>query len=133
MSGGDQAWLLDFAVRANAARRFWPKVRKSKKPDGCWIWRGSQQVKGYGNFRIGRRVFTAHRVALALVTGQQGIGLDACHRPGCSRLCVRATNGKDSHLTWKTHYENCQEIYGRKVATQGVFGERRADDNAREA
>lgn len=46
--------------------RFWSKVEKG--PD-CWLWRGSRSGGGQGQFRVGRSMERAHRVAWVLTFG----------------------------------------------------------------
>ncbi len=62
-------------------QRFWAKVHKTET---CWLWTGSLNADGYGNFR-GRG---AHRVAYELVIGPipEGHTLDHLCRV---RHCVR--------------------------------------------
>lgn len=45
--------------------RFWAKVDKS---GDCWVWTGAKS-SGYGSFRVGDSVKTAHRVAWEMVRG----------------------------------------------------------------
>ena len=69
----------------SAAGSFWARVEKST---GCWIWRGSVGVWGYGQFQPRRgRNLRAHRVAWELIRGPipQGLVLDHLCR---NKLCV---------------------------------------------
>jgi hypothetical protein len=100
--------------------RFWAKVDKTSMP-GHWLWTGSINPKnGYGKIRVGNRFLYAHRLSLAWATGNEGIGLDACHSETCPRNCVR-----DECLSWKSHRENLKEIknlFGRprKIAREAL-------------
>src|SRR5690349_6138190 len=47
--------------------RFWEKV-EVYHPAGCWTWTGSTS-RGYGEFKFGRSVYKAHRVAYTLLIG----------------------------------------------------------------
>ena len=70
--------------------RFWGKASRG---DGCWLWRGQVDPKGYGEFRIGsgrkgayRKVYLAHRKAYELAHGPIPAGLCVCHScdvPAC--------------------------------------------------
>lgn len=73
--------------------RFWDKV--DRIPDGCWMWKGGTNHRGYGQF--GRRAadgtvigYRAHRLAYELMVGPipDGLLMDhLCHQPGvCSAL-----------------------------------------------
>ena len=47
--------------------RFWKKVDRSN-PEGCWIWMGSKNTDGYGNFwdKNQKRCLKAHRFSYSL-------------------------------------------------------------------
>lgn len=49
------------------AERFWPRVDKNG-PNGCWIWTGAKNTRGYGQVWIGgkERLILAHRLSLIL-------------------------------------------------------------------
>ena len=95
--------------------RFWRYVDTSAGPDACWPWTGDTQVRRGGQL-VGRifnskdshpRVLKAHRVALAIATGEMRDDEDACHR--CDNpLCCNAR-----HLHWGSHGENMQEREAR--------------------
>lgn len=91
-------------------RRFWAKVQIDPGPDGCWLWLGSTDPNnGYGKFRIGCRVTTAHRVAAAIKYKRLAAGetVDHC----CiNRMCVRP-----DHLKTATHAENSDDGRYRKA------------------
>jgi len=67
-------------------RPFWSMVLRT---DGCWIWQGARNERGYGVYRRsdGRRVY-AHRYAFEdwLCALQEGeCVLHACDNPTCVR------------------------------------------------
>ncbi len=65
--------------------RFWAKIDKS---EGCWMWTGAKQSKGYGQFSAGGRSQSVHRIAYALAYGPIPAGLTIDHL--CLvKLCVR--------------------------------------------
>lgn len=91
-------------VAAELADRFWAKVDRSGE---CWTWTASAHSFGYGRFGIGRRVFTAHRVAWELVNGPVPGGLHVCHR--CDNPpCVRP-----DHLFLGTAKENLRDMIAK--------------------
>ena len=47
-------------------RRFSRKVDASAGPEACWPWTGGLTTKGYGQFRIDRKVVKAHRYAVCV-------------------------------------------------------------------
>lgn len=89
--------------------RFWSKVDKRPESEGGhWLWTGAiRGSNGYGHIRDGETTVYAHRLSLAWVTRNEGIGLDAAHDDTkcCPRNCVRP-----DHLTWKTHSENMKDV-----------------------
>jgi hypothetical protein len=97
-----------------AAERFWPKVNKT---DGCWNWAASKSKKGYGQFRIGKRVVKAHRVAYELEYGPIPAGMDVDHR--ChNKSCVRP-----AHLRLATNKQNHENLPGAQANSKsGVRG-----------
>ena len=57
--------------------RFMEKVEKL--PDGCWIWNGAKEHRGYGFFWFGRRQTGAHRWAYQKLKRPIGFGLVIDH------------------------------------------------------
>jgi hypothetical protein len=49
--------------RENIERRFNTGKWQVRDDDGCHVWVGSKFYHGYGKFRIGDKIYTAHRVA----------------------------------------------------------------------
>jgi len=47
--------------------RYWKKVDRTTRPDGCWPFTGCPDKDGYGRFWIKGRYRRAHHVALELV------------------------------------------------------------------
>ncbi len=80
---------MTIAPRKDPVTRFWSKVRKT---DGCWIWTGYRNKRGYGQFMATwKTVVQAHRYAYELAFGPiptGGVELCVCHRcdnPACVR------------------------------------------------
>lgn len=90
------------------AERFWEQVTKS---EGCWLWTGPLDRKGYGRIKVGRRVVGTHRYAYQLLVGPipEGFELDHVKDNGCtSTACVKAIADEfgPAHLEPVTHREN---------------------------
>ena len=89
---------LPSVTQADAAR-LWSRVLKT---DGCWIWRGAVNERGYGKVAIRGMRYT-HRVAWEVTHGPIPEGLCVLHRcdhPPCCRpdhlfLGTRAENIAD--------------------------------------
>jgi hypothetical protein len=93
---------------------FLAKVTVTRR--SCWTWHGSKVADGYGTFRLGQRVYRAHRVAFTIFRGAIpfGMALDhTCVNPSCvnpwhldvvtvgentSRGALRRTHCRHGHL-----------------------------------
>lgn len=112
-----QAATCGFRARPEADR-FWSKVWRDPRPDGCWLWLGAPNADGYGHFRrrLGPghyRMVRAHRHAYELLVGPipEGLTLDhLCGHP----LCVRP-----AHLEPVTNSENVRRRHARRRALIG--------------
>lgn len=89
-----------------AIERFFWRVDKTD-PNGCWLWTGSREPKGYGRFWLNGQQFKAHRAAYELLVGPipEGLVLDHLCRV---RVCVNP-----AHLEPVTNRENILRGEGR--------------------
>ncbi len=62
---------------ANDSKIFWTPVAEARfrskftvEPDGCWVWQGTVNSKGYGQFSLKNRTLLAHRVAYIWWAGE---------------------------------------------------------------
>jgi hypothetical protein len=94
--------------------RFWAKVEKLGNECGCWLWTGSTNHDGYGNFRISRKqgVVGAHRMAFWLQKGQwpEQQVLHTCDTPSCVR---------GEHLFLGTHQDNMEDMRIKRRTYRG--------------
>jgi len=88
--------------------RFWSFVNKT---DGCWIWTGSTNKKGYGQMSQGKRGLRplhVHRVSWEIHNGQ--IPDDQCVLHRCDNpACVRP-----DHLFLGTEKENTRDMMSKE-------------------
>lgn len=62
------------------------KIDKTSSPNGCWLWLGFRNPRGYGMTTDGENVRLAHRVVYSMLVRPIPAGLHACHHcdnPGC--------------------------------------------------
>ena len=103
-------------TRTEIIRAFWSRVKKLRGRDGCWLWTGGVNHKGYGKFYAnGNPNIRAHKFAFKLANRKLPRGKLLCHR--CDvRRCVRPT-----HMFVGTIADN-QKDMARKGRAR--FGER---------
>ncbi len=83
--------------------RFWSKV----SPDpvtGCWLWTGSNNGVGYGEYQHDGKKQYAHRVAYMIFVGPIPPGLELDHVK--SRGCTSRSCCNPAHLEAVTRTEN---------------------------
>lgn len=76
--------------------RFWSMVDRTGE---CWLWLRGTSKRGYGQFKLGKKMARANRVSYLLATGELP-DLNICHTcdtPGCVR---------PAHLFPGTHQQN---------------------------
>lgn len=72
--------------------------------NGCWIWKGGKNPRGYGNVRWTGTTKTAHRVSWEAHHGPIPKGLNVLHK--CDvRACVNP-----EHLWLGTHQDNMTDM-----------------------
>lgn len=92
--------------------RFWSKVDQT---GDCWLWQAYTSKTGYGQFRLGKTMVKAHRMAYELTNGS--LEPDAVLRHSCDTpACVRP-----DHLMPGTQADNIQDMddRGRRRSRNG--------------
>lgn len=91
--------------------RFWEKVQIS---DGCWLWTGSCDRKGYGTIGtgVGHNITRAHRLSYAWAYGDPGNEgvFHHCDTPPC----VRPT-----HLFTGSQLDNLRDMEAKGRSRRG--------------
>ena len=97
-----------------AISRFLAKVQLSTHSDGCHIWTGSLNERGYGNFWDGTgRVVKAHAWIDNLLHGPLPPGIERDHTCN-TRRCVNP-----AHIERVTHTENMRRARERNPGHWG--------------
>lgn len=100
--------------RAKVRRRFWSKVDKTET---CWIWDGSHNGLGHGQFWLDGRKQKAYRVAYEWLVGPIPAGLEIDH------MCWNSRCVNPNHLRTVTHQQNGQNRSGPAASnTYGIRG-----------
>ena len=80
---------------------------RTVKRDGCTIWTGSKNQKGYGRIRVNDRLESAHRIAYELATGE-AIPSDM----EVDHICLNRDCVEPSHLRLSDRSRNTQHRRG---------------------
>jgi len=84
-------------------KKFWERVDKISDPQGCWLWNGAKDTKGYGCCIFKSKVMKTHKIAYILAGNNVVQGLDLAHSGHCKgkRNCCNP-----EHITPKTKTDN---------------------------
>lgn len=114
----------------------WPYLgdRLANATGQCWEWIGTKGHEGYGQFRMGRRMVPAHRIAY-LDGGRKNVIPDgyeidhlcrnrACVNPGHLEPVTRQTNIDRSSIGNKTHCPSGHEYTAENTRVEHRDGKR---------
>lgn len=99
---------LPDTIKDRISERFWRRVEKT---DGCWVWTGCKDRKGYGRFTLEQRWTGAHRFSWVMHNGPISNNLFVCHR------CDNPPCVNPGHLFLGTNTDNVADMdtKGRRV------------------
>lgn len=97
--------------------RFFKHVQKSDDPEGCWLWVGATDNRGYGQLHVDGRPVKAHRFSYQHHKGAIPHGLQVCHAcdtPACVNpahlwLGTAKDNMRDCGSKGRAHYQRYPE------------------------
>lgn len=90
--------------------RFWAKIAVTANPNRCWAWLATG---AYGMFRIGQKMYLAHRIAYLLVKGEDPSEMELLHSCDNPKCC------NPEHLSPGTHWDNMQDMAEKGRAYNG--------------
>ena len=74
--GDPEITLRPHLIIGTNAQRFWGKVNKT---ENCWLWVASLNKNGYGQFKLNRKMVSAHRLSYQWLIGQIPADLQLDH------------------------------------------------------
>ncbi len=110
---GSELELVNFTPEI--IQRFWDKVIKEEKENGCWNWTGWFGQNGYGCFKINSAKAMSHRVSFRMNVGEIPKGMLILHK--CDNpICIRP-----DHLFLGTNLDNIRDrhLKGRDAKGEG--------------
>lgn len=81
---------------------------------GCWLWTGSLNNMGYGQFRDSRRLYLSHRWSFAKANGPITAGMNVLHKCDVPACC------NPEHLELGTQTKNIRDAHTRGLCSHPV-------------
>ena len=83
-------------------------LNKLEKSDGCWIWKGSKDKRGYGVISINSKTVKVPRLSWSIYNGKIPTGKIICHK------CDNPPCVNPEHLFLGTWSDNMQDMKKKK-------------------
>lgn len=91
-----------YEMNVDDLTRFYDKVDKT---EDCWIWNGTRDKDGYGNFWLIDKMVKAHKVSWEIHFGPIDKGTKVLHR--CDNTsCVNPTPRRQGSIAYKKVNDN---------------------------
>jgi len=118
-------------------QRFLDRVKKGKKDDDCWIWKGGMSGNGYkkgygyGQLSFHQKIEMAHRISYKLYVGKIPPNMEIDHMCGNS-MCVnpkhlRPLEKKENIQTMRYHMYLKKEVNRLRKIVINLGGDPDAD------
>lgn len=95
---------VDVSINSESGLPNYVEEKIARQSNGCWLWKGSLSVDGYGAVRYKKQLWACHRLVYVLLKGEFDLTLELDHKfshEGCQRHCVNP-----DHLEPVTSAEN---------------------------
>ena len=116
--GEKERFLQDSLGRSRKCNReedFWQRAYIPDNPNGCWMWKGLKQTRGYGVFNYRGQQELAHRMAYRFAYGPIPTEMFVLH------LCGKKPCINPKHLYLGTAKDNAQDAirFGEVLPGEG--------------
>jgi hypothetical protein len=94
--------------------RFFKKIDSLNNPNNCWEWTASKTGGGYGQFKVNKKPFAAHRWSAQYLAGLSITDMVVCHK------CDNPKCVNPEHLFVGTQQDNKNDCVNKKRHCYGI-------------